>query len=68
MITNNNNNNKMIPLIYINGHYSYINQQFLKKLRAGDLTANITIIVIGVVVCTMCQSLVWMHSQFKGSL
>lgn len=56
MITN-NNNNKMIPLIYINGHYSYTNQQLLKKLRAGDLTANITIIVIGVVVCTMCQSL-----------
>jgi hypothetical protein len=43
MITN---NNKMIPLIYINGHYSYINQQLLKKLRAGDLTTNITIIVI----------------------
>jgi len=24
--------NKMIPLIYINGHYSYINKQLLKKL------------------------------------
>jgi len=49
-------NNKMIPLIYINGHYSYINQQLLKKLRAGDLTANITVVVIGVVVYIMCQA------------
>lgn len=51
------NNNKMIPLIYINGHYSYINQQLLKKLRAGDLTLNLTIIVISAVVCIMWQSL-----------
>lgn len=54
MITN---HNKMIPLIYLNGHYSYINQQLLKKLRAGDLTANISIIVVGAVVCIMCKSL-----------
>ena len=33
-------NNKMIPLIYINGHYSYINEQLLKKLRAGNLASN----------------------------
>ena len=48
-------NNRMIPLIYISGHYSYINKQLLKKLRAGDLTANITVIVLGVVVYIMCQ-------------
>lgn len=48
-------NNKMIPLIYINGHYSYINQQLLKKLRAGNLTATISVVVIGVVVSVMCQ-------------
>ena len=48
-------NNKMIPLIYINGHYSYINEQLLKKLRAGDLAANITVVAIGVVVYVMCN-------------
>ena len=31
----NNHNTHMIPLIYINGHYSYINEQLLKKLRGG---------------------------------
>jgi hypothetical protein len=46
-------NNKMIPLIYINGHYSYINEQLLKKLRAGDLSSNITVVIIGIVVCIM---------------
>jgi len=48
-------NNRMIPLIYINGHYSYINEQLLKKLRAGDLAANITVIAIGVFVYIMFQ-------------
>jgi hypothetical protein len=48
-------NNRMIPLIYINGHYSYINEQLLKKLRAGDLAGNITVIAIGVVVFIMFQ-------------
>lgn len=48
-------NNRMIPLIYINGYYSYINEQLLKKLRAGDLAANITVIAIGVVVYIMFQ-------------
>ena len=47
--------NEMIPLIYINGHYSYINEQLLKKLRSGDLTANLTVVAIGVVVFVMCQ-------------
>ena len=51
----NNYNNHMIPLIYINGHYSYINEQLLKKLRAGDLSANLTIVAIGVVIYVMCQ-------------
>ena len=45
----------MIPLIYINGHYSYINEQLLKKLRAGNLASNITVVVISVVVCIMFQ-------------
>ena len=48
-------NKKIIPLIYINGHYSYINEQLLKKLRAGDLSANLTIIAIGVVIYVICQ-------------
>ena len=48
-------NNRMIPLIYINGHYSYINEQLLKKLRAGDLAANITGVAIAVVVYIMFQ-------------
>ena len=48
-------NHRMIPLIYINGHYSYINEQLLKKLRAGDLAANIGVIAIGVVVYIMSQ-------------
>jgi hypothetical protein len=48
-------NNRMIPLIYINGHYSYINEQLLKKLRAGDLTSNLTVVVIGVAVYLMFQ-------------
>lgn len=47
--------NEMIPLIYINGHYSYINEKLLKKLRAGDLSTNLTIVAIGVVVYVMCQ-------------
>lgn len=47
--------NEMIPLIYRNGHYSYINEQLLKKLRAGDLDANLTVVAIGVVVYRMCQ-------------
>ena len=51
----NNHNNHMIPLIYINGHYSYINEQLLKKLRAGDLTSNLSVIVIGVAVYLMFQ-------------
>ena len=48
-------NNPIIPLIYINGHYSYINEQLLKKLRAGDLASNITVIAIGVVVYIVFQ-------------
>jgi hypothetical protein len=55
MANNYNNHIHMIPLIYINGHYSYINEQLLKKLRAGDLSANLTIVAIGVVIYVMCQ-------------
>jgi hypothetical protein len=50
-----NNNMNMIPLIYINGHYSYINEQLLKKLRAGDLASNITVVAVGIIVYIMCQ-------------
>jgi len=42
--------NRMIPLIYLNGHYCYINDHLLKKLRAGDF-----VVTIGVVVYLMCQ-------------
>jgi len=41
---------RMIPLIYLNGHYCYINDHLLKKLRAGDF-----VVTIGVVVYLMCQ-------------
>ena len=51
----NNHYNHMIPLIYLNGHYSYINEKLLKKLRAGDLSANLTIVVIGVVTYVICN-------------
>ena len=47
--------NRMIPLIYLNGHYCYINDHFLKKLRAGDLYGTLTVVIIGVVVYIMCQ-------------
>ena len=42
--------NRMIPLIYLNGHYCYINDHLFKKLRAGDF-----VVTIGVVVYLMCQ-------------
>lgn len=47
--------NRMIPLIYLNGHYCYINDHLLKKLRAGDLSGTLTVVTIGVVVYLMCQ-------------
>ena len=48
-------NNKMIPFIYTNGHYSYINEQLLKKLRAGNLASNIIVVAICVTVYIMFQ-------------
>ena len=47
--------NRMIPLIYLNGHCCYINDHLLKKLRAGDLSGALTVVSIGVVVYLMCQ-------------
>jgi hypothetical protein len=35
-----------IPLIYSHEHYSYINKELLKELRAGDLGANLTALAI----------------------
>ena len=49
----NNYNNHMIPLIYINGHYSYINEQVLRKLRSGDLASNLGVAAIGIIVYIM---------------
>lgn len=46
---------RMIPLIYLNGDYCYINDHLLKKLRAGDLSGTLTVVTIGVVVYLMCQ-------------
>ena len=46
-------NNEMIPLIYINGHYSYINEWVLKKLRSGDLASNLGAVAIGIIVYIM---------------
>ena len=51
----NNHSTHMIPLIYLNGHYSYINEQALKKLRAGGINSNLTLVVISVAVYLMCQ-------------
>lgn len=47
--------NRMIPLIYLNGHYCYINDHLLKKLRAGDLSGTLTVVTIGVVAYLMFQ-------------
>ena len=44
-----------IPLIYLNAQDVYINEKVLKKLRAGDLSANLGLIAIGVVVYIMIQ-------------
>ena len=47
-------NYEMIPLIYLNQNYSYINKQLLKKLQklwGGDFLSNLTIVGIGVIVC-----------------
>ena len=46
---------EMIPLVYLNGRNSYINEHLLKKLKGGDLTSNLTLVVIGAVVYIMCQ-------------
>lgn len=46
-------NNEMIPLIYINGYYSYINEQVLKKLHSGDLASNLGVVAIGIIVYIM---------------
>ena len=48
-------NNEMIPLIYIKGHYSYINEQVLKKLRSGDFASNLGAVAIGIIVYIMFQ-------------
>lgn len=45
--------NRIIPLIYLNGHYCY--HHLLKKLRAGELSGTLTVVTIGVVVYLMCQ-------------
>lgn len=55
MLANSPNNTYMIPLVYINGHHSYINEELLRKIRGGDLSVSITIAVIGVVICIMCS-------------
>ena len=46
---------EMIPLIYINAQNVYINEKVLKKLRAGDLSGNLVLVTVGVVVYIMCQ-------------
>lgn len=45
--------NRIILLIYLNGHYCY--DHLLKKLRAGELSGTLTVVTIGVVVYLMCQ-------------
>ena len=49
-------NNKMIPLIYMNGHYAYINEQVLKKLRSGDLNTSLGVVAAaGFLLCVILQ-------------
>ena len=53
------NNNNIIPLIYMNymnGHYSYINEKLLKKLRAGDLSSTVAVAFITLFVLLIAQS------------
>ena len=39
--------NRMIPLIYLNGHYCYINDHLFNKVKAGDLSVTLTVVGIG---------------------
>lgn len=57
MRPNNNNRNRLIPLMYINGHSVYINEKLLKRLkvRGGDLESTVAIVAIGLVVYVICQ-------------
>lgn len=45
---------KMTP-ISINGHYCYVNEQVLKKLRGGTLSPYLAVFAIGIVVSLMFQ-------------
>ena len=46
---------EMIPLIYLNAQNVYINEKVLKKLRAGDLSGNLALAAIGIIVLLMYQ-------------
>ena len=41
---------QIMPFIYLNQQNAYINEKLLKKLRAGDLGAGLTIVTIAIVV------------------
>ena len=47
--------NEMIPLIYLNTRHIYINEKILKRLRAGELSTNVTVATIGIIVFLMFQ-------------
>ena len=47
---------EMVPLIYIDGYHGYINEQLLKKLRAGSLSGNLILLAIGGIVYILAQS------------
>lgn len=44
-----------MSIVYSNGHYSYINEQRLKKLRTDELGLFISITTISVIACLMFQ-------------
>ena len=44
---------EMMPLIYLNARHVYVNEKILKRLRAGDLQTNLSLITIVVVVYIM---------------
>ena len=47
---------KAVPLIYMSGRSTYINEELLKKLRGGqDLSTTLTIVTIGAVIFIMAH-------------
>jgi hypothetical protein len=48
-------NREIIPLIYLNAKNVYITEKVLKKLRTGNLSGNLVLVTVGIVVYIICQ-------------